>query len=662
MGTDEEGVMATTIEIGQAKKRSSGKLRRSSQGWQPTPHPLLPIPDLKVGKEEWMRLAAKRERIIQKEQWDPLQHGWEPPIWRVCDALLGMPWVNEDAAEMIRLSLGFKEAVDVLMCFGGNSTGKSEYAGKLVQKVLNYEDAQKAWCFQSNNENSIDMQQPIIWKYMPPVYRPEKRQQVQYVVWRQKRGFTDGKFVLGNASECRFRNYEQEATKIEGGDPNVVWCDELAPPDWVETLAYRIGKVLGKMLVTFTPIQGWTMTAKLFLDGAQVVRWSPGYALPADQGEWDVERAVRTEEMSRPSEHEEELTRPGSISEKRQITIEGRRWELVPRVAKCFLPKQAIVWFHPGDNPFGNPRNIIGKTAKRDRATQRERIYGVANKTVSTKFPKFGDAHLVDLKDVPARGTNYLLVDPASGRNFFMIWVRRTPEDYYVYREWPGSYEIPEIGPPGPWAVPHGKKPDGKAGEGQRPFGFGLLQYKKEIARLERWRDWKEDGERRPDSLSLDTAGGEGRGGLLDWHEKNGAEEAIFERQMDSRFASSPNVERDMPITLIEEFEDLNVTFYPWKVEAIKQGTTLMGGEGVTLLNDLLAYDEDENLGFLNKPHLYVCKDCKNVIFALQNWTGQDGNKGACKDPIDCLRAMACGDLDYVEEEVREVRRGKKYY
>ena len=67
--------------------------------FEPTPHPILKIPTAKemmaMGSERWAEAMKRREDIIAKEKLNPLQHGWEPPIWKVCDALLDLPWVEK---------------------------------------------------------------------------------------------------------------------------------------------------------------------------------------------------------------------------------------------------------------------------------------------------------------------------------------------------------------------------------------------------------------------------------------------------------------------------------------------------------------------------------------------------------------------------------------
>jgi hypothetical protein len=75
------------------------------------------------------------------------------------------------------------------------------------------------------------------------------------------------------------------------------------------------------------------------------------------------------------------------------------------------------------------------------------------------------------------------------------------------------------------------------------------------------------------------------------------------------------------------------------------------------MINDALDYDTERQVDFFNRPKFYVAASCVNSIFSLQTWTGQDGNKGASKDPIDCLRMAFLKHLEY-QPGWEEVRRG----
>lgn len=609
--------------------------------FQPTEHPTLPIPTpaemQQMGAEKWLELMTLRERIIEREKADPLNYGWEPTIWRICDAIMGFDWVSEKEAERIRACLGFAAPVDQMLIMGGNRASKSEYAAKRVQQLLNRTEKALAWCFHSSNQNSVEYHHPLLWRYMPSNLKQTIRTPTTYVSYNAKYGFSDNKFVLPNESVCVFRNYEQDAAKLEGGDINVAWCDELVPPEVVESLRLRTATRAGKTIVTFTPVRGYTATVKIFQDGAEAVRESPAFLLPRDAGEEREDLALALEDCTQWLEGKSGCPAvPG-----------GRRFETAIRVMKCFEGDRAIVFFFTPDNPYGNPAKVLERIRGRPKPYIRERWYGRANKMLSSRFPKFDlKVHGINAAEIPLAGTNYHLVDPASGRNFFMMWVRRTKEGLYVCREWPGNYEIPGYGIPGPWALPDGKKADGKMGPGQDTFGFGLLQYKAEIARLEGWQDATKP-------LDEKEAARPERDRIADWKEEHGVKEKIEERRMDSRFASAPKLENDRTVTLLEEFDKIHLTFVPTPGDDI--------WEGVALINDALDYDTDKPVDFFNKPKLFVNRDCINTIFALQNWTGADGTKGACKDPIDLLRYAFLSDLEFVEPGSQKAERGGHY-
>jgi hypothetical protein len=185
--------------------------------------------------------------------------------------------------------------------------------------------------------------------------------------------------------------------------------------------------------------------------------------------------------------------------------------------------------------------------------------------------------------------------------------------------------------------VPDGKKPDGRPGPGQRSFGMSLLEYKAEWARAEGWKDAGEDG------LGVRTTGEE-RKPVMEWDAGNGAELVVARRIIDSRFAGAAKLNRtEEPVTLIEEFDEIGVSFDP------APGDDLW--DGVHLINSLLSYDTEKPLGFLNRPKLFVCEDCVNVIFAMQTWTGNDGTKGATKDPIDVVRYAVLAGCEYESGE-----------
>ena len=105
--------------------------------------------------------------------------------------------------------------------------------------------------------------------------------------------------------------------------------------------------------------------------------------------------------------------------------------------------------------------------------------------------------------------------------------------------------------------------------------------------------------------------------------------------------------------TLIEGMAELGLEFEPAPGEHQR--------EGIDQVNDLLYYDPEKAIGPANRPRLLILETCKNVIWALENWTGLEGPHGACKDFIDLLRYMALNPPVYFPPEALVCRGGGAY-
>lgn len=599
-----------------------------------------------------------REQKILRSQQQPLHYGWEPSIWRVCDALLGLDWLihpkyGADYGERMRASLGFDEPVTMLLINGGNRAGKSEYMAKRGMQCLLYTPKTVLWAFHTDGDMSIQYQQPLFWKYMPidlkqkPIMTP-----TTYIAYKQKTGFSDKTFILDNGSLCDFRNYAQDKQKVEGGELGTLTggqrvlgyvADELIPEDWVETLTLRLSTRGSCGLIGFTPVNGYTGTVKSFLDGARSVKESVAYLMPRDGGDPD-ERCLEVENC------DDWLDGGGWLDRK-----DSGRFERVARVMRCADKRRAVVFFHSSDNPFGNPVEVMRALLSKDSRFKRERFYGIADKLVAGKFPLFDPrVHVVSKGRIPEGGTDYMLCDPCDGRNFFMIWVKCVGGRVYVTREWPSQTDpIPGIGVLGEWALPTGdtKQLDGRRGPAQNSLGWGLLQYKREIARLEEWEDYDPecpDADVRgwcqyPEEMNRDDmqrARGAGR-----------RRQKIASRFLDARFGNVHSLEADGVKTLFEEFDDVGLHFRETGADVKK---TIY--EGVQLINAALYYNAEQPVVTdINCPKLFVSEECRNTIFALQTWTGLDGAKGSTKDCIDLLRYVYLKGLHEMDESPEAV-------
>lgn len=519
-------------------------------GLRLTKHPIIHLPTedevvglaRQIGAEKTAEILKRREEKIQAEITDPYRHGYEPESWADADTLLMSG--NE------------------LLIMGGNRAGKTEYAAKRVMQLLCTRPNSRIWCLHTTSQTSIQMQQAVIWKYMPPEFKNAKKTKVTNIQYSQKNGFTDATFVLPNRSQCFFMNYGQEKKVIEGGEPDLIWCDELVPQDWIETLRYRLVTRSGKMILTFTPITGFTPVVKDYVAGCRIKKTRFADLLPETQNVPGI-----------PKGH-------------------------MPYIAECSKGSANVIWFHSILNRYSPFEQI--KLALRGRGPYEIKIraYGWAESLAGSQFPRFGEANIIPADQIPQEGTNYMAVDPAGSRNWFMVWLRIDEHgNKFVYREWPDITM-------GEWALPS-EKPDGRPGPAQKQgAGMGLTEIKEHILTLE-----------------------------------NGEE--ITERYIDPRAAGSPVINKEGGTTLLQLLDEEPCPMY------FTPAAGLRLEEGISIINDWFAYDQNQEISAINQPKLFISEECHNLMWCLREWTGLDNEKGASKDPIDALRYIAVMQPDY---------------
>jgi len=426
---------------------SNEKLIEKILKFQLKEHPFLPSPTTEerltmcnnIGPEETYKLLLVREHRAKAEEEDPYRYGIELESWPTADQMLNK----------------FNET----LILGGNRSGKTNYAAKRAAQVFVGHDinndspewvrerqkkrGMNIWCFHSNNMNSIAMQQSVFYNYLPRELKDAKRNSHTQLSWTQKNGFTDNTAVYMK-NQIWFLNYEQKITVIEGGEVDFIWCDELIPKDWLETIRYRLVTRNGKLLVTFTPVQGYTPVVKEYVSGSKVTSWKESELL---QGQ----------------------------------NIIGVPKGHMPYTAEHPMGRHGVVWFHSKLNPYNNWDRMKSELKGRSSYDIKIRAYGWAEQTAGSQFPMFGEHNVFqgDIDTICPSGTNYMVADPAGARNWFMLWARVDEEGIiWVYREWPDrSY--------GEWAMP-GEKADGKPGPAQKAgAGRGIDEYTNLIWALE---------------------------------------------------------------------------------------------------------------------------------------------------------------------------------
>lgn len=333
-----------------------------------------------------------------------------------------------------------------------HNSSKSTMAARLaIWCAMNIPGA-RIRCFSANEESSIADQQRMVWNELPAVYKnlPKKRYAPYDVSFTQKNGFTGGKLILPpvqpgyDGSEILFATYRSWANddKIaEGWWCHFCWCDEEVPPKLYETLQYRLRDANGRLMVTFTTINGWTPTVQAILGKAKTLqkRHAPL-----------VNRELPVQQIGDPS----------------------------GRVLINYLWSQDNI-FLPMDVRMG--KDMAGKPESEILARQ----YGVPTKGKVAKFPLFNkDVHVVPpakipvLKD-PGKWTWYTAIDPAGSKNWFMLWgAVDAAGRLWITHEWPDAPTY------GEWVDNTGAE-GGRPGPGMKGQGYGIKDYVDRIKEVE---------------------------------------------------------------------------------------------------------------------------------------------------------------------------------
>lgn len=506
--------------------------------------------------EKAFRLAMmKRGEMLYHEHHDPYRYGYEPSHWKEAEKLL--------------------EGSDELLISGGNRSSKTEFAAKYCVKQLMEKPKSRVACFHTTHQSSLQNQQPVIWKYLPQEYRKRIKGKVENISYSQKGGFTENSFILPNGSQCWFLHYSQERNTVEGLEIDIAWADELIPFDLLETLRYRLVTRSGKLLLSFTPIEGFSLTVKDFIQGGEVLEWRDSELLPG---------------KNLPSGPEGKM----------------------PYLMRCRRPKSHAVFWQTKDNPFNPYEELKKRLHGLHDGEIMVRAYGWATATSGAQFPRFCDEHIISHADLPTDGVNYMIADPAGSKNWFICWARVHEGVLYIYREWPDQTM-------GDWAIPSSKA-DGSPGPAQKSGGGGraIWEYKRLIKELE------------------------------------GGEE-IFLRLIDPRAAGSTQLDGTTILDKLhsDEYGMEPMHCYPASGRRVD--------EGVALINDLLYFDATKPVDEDNRPRLLVSSNCKNIIYSMREWTNQDSDRGACKDPVDTVRYLCTDDNLMVERDCLEVRGGGSY-
>lgn len=395
--------------------------------------PVLSKADMaRLTDEQLYKYVKARKQADDWAKKNPVGSGWVLPAWRkVMDNWAKWP---------------------IHIILGGVRSGKSSLASRLCVWALGTIPEAEVRCYHVNTDRSQQDQQRFIWDALPHGIKnlPVKKGIHHSIQWNQRTGFTNDMLILpplegwqrgGRIDFGNYRQYEADSKVAEGFKTHLIWADEAMPVGMFETLTYRTTDYHGRMLLTFTTLEGWTPLVQDLLGKVKTLEWRYSKLL------------------------------------KRKLPI----------LQESISRKGALIhYFWTEDNPFLDTQEFLRKLEGRPEDEILARAHGVPVKSASAVFTKFDrNVNVVKHEDLPFvknpnyKVTRYMAIDPGGAKNWFMLWVAiDVAGTHWVYREFPDQAKY------GDWAEP-GPTIEGKPGPAQRSLGFGIKEYVETIKELE---------------------------------------------------------------------------------------------------------------------------------------------------------------------------------
>ena len=350
-------------------------------------------------------LHKAHEGRIQASEEDPLKYGFDLVGWkRMRDAIA---------------------KYDEVITFGGNRSGKTTGCAKMVMEAVTSNMNGHVVCFSQNADTSVKVQQAAIWEMMPKEFKRKTKSIDGYINFSMQNGFTGSSFIFPDThTRVDFKTYTQfsnNQTILEGFEfgfknPDSLnigsWLDEyLGDAALVNTLRFRLATRNSKMILGFTPIDGYTPFVAEYLKGAEVI-------------------------------------------ETKHADLLGKE---VPVVQYSPERDAGVVYLHSDENPFGGYERIAKDLRNESDDKIMVRAYGLPTKSMTSLLPNFSpeinvvsdkpNKHGISFPDKDSM-TWYQVVDPAFARNYVALWAGVTENDEVYIRK-----EFPDRATYGEWAL-----------------------------------------------------------------------------------------------------------------------------------------------------------------------------------------------------------------
>ena len=395
--------------------------------------PAFPDEDLDALTDTQLKLLVgwRRDREALQSA-DPVKYGWTLERWRA----IMKDW----------------ESYTAHIIYGGNRSSKSVFASRICMFLAMTIPGAEIVCWSVDETSSINDQQRFIYDALPIEYRnmPKTKGKMYSVQYSQKNGFSGNKLIIPSKGAGRndrgssiiFKNYRSYALNpqvAEGWKAHAIWLDEECPSTLFSTMRKRLWDYRGRLMLTFTTLQGWTNLINNLNSKA--------------------------------------------VTQKKRFAGRGKPPRYIPYEQLSVNEDRCKIWyFWTEDNPFIPFAEAVEEVSVRPDDEIMARLYGICVKSATTKFPKFNRrVHVIPHGNLPwikQKGllvTRYQTLDPAGKKKWFFIYAGVVASldadmpNVYIYDEFPDwSY--------GPWGMTD-DTPKGKPGDGQKGLGIGIRQY-----------------------------------------------------------------------------------------------------------------------------------------------------------------------------------------
>ena len=312
-----------------------------------------------------------------------------------------------------------KDKIHVIM--GGNRSAKPIFSNRMLVHLAQSIPEAEIRSMHVTEERSIsDALTLRMAKSSGSIQEDEKKSSTHSLQYNQKNGFNAAKAILPptdpnaeRGSTIYFNNYRQymaDPQIFEGWSAHCIHMDEEVPENIFNTLLGRTVDYHGRLILTFTTLQGWTPLINSLLKGAETVRTRYSELL---------QRELPVEQIS-------------------------ANW-----------PDCRIHYFWTQDSPFIDGHELVRTYSKQPQEVKLARLYGIPSKSFQGRFPKFNrESNVVEheqipfIKDPSIDVTRYFICDPGGSKPWVALWAGVMRDGrIFIYREFPDSTM-------GAWALP----------------------------------------------------------------------------------------------------------------------------------------------------------------------------------------------------------------